>query len=646
VGASYARFSSNLQQVESIADQQRRCHEYAAQINLTIGPELQFADEAISGTKLARDGLDRLLAASRQHRFSTLLLDNLSRLARESIISLPILKELVEIHGIRVISVSEGFDTSRGGWEMLAALYSLQHEKFVKDLGSAVFRGQEGVVLTGYSVGDMCFGYKSEPVPGTEVKRRGRHGRPRTRYVIELVAAAWVVQIFQWFALEKRSMRWIAHELTRLGAPKDHRATTLGWHHDYVRRVLCRSKYIGRWPWGKKANKRNPFTGKVSQTERPSQDCDKWERHLPELRIISDGLWDAAQRRLAEVGGANSGRRRRNGKLAGSAPGQSNHSPRHLLEGLIQCGYCGLNFQVSGAHGDYLGCRGYVVGRCACGTHAPRSRTEQQILQAIGEQVLADPRWRQEVQDFLRRRLDELNQQLPSQLAQARKQLCELNHKIERLIDLIEDGAAPEGVQRRLDQRRAEKQVVERRVGELERDEWTRFPEPTEAWVVERFQALDKLLRGSGPAAALALRNLVGGQIVVHKVERPDRCRHYLRASFKIRTANLLQAICNQPTLSESGETSDTRDDEIVVDLRELSPWEKNANQIKQLWDQGLQNEDIAERLHLNRNQVTRAIASWHLERGLIPPDGRTRRWQFARESRALDFQPYPIERR
>ena len=228
VGASYSRYSTTLQQVESIADQQRRCHEYAAQINLTIGPELQFADEAISGTKLARDGLDRLLAAARQHRFSTLLLEHLSRLVRESIIALPILKELVEIHGIRVISVSEGFDTSRGGWEMLAAFYSLQHERYVKDVGSAVLRGQEGVVLAGYSVGDMCFGYQSEPVPGTEVKRRGRHAKPRTRYVIDPVAAAWVVQIFQWFALEKRSMRWIAHELTRLGAPKDHRATTPG----------------------------------------------------------------------------------------------------------------------------------------------------------------------------------------------------------------------------------------------------------------------------------------------------------------------------------------------------------------------------------------------------------------------------------
>ena len=112
---------------------------------------------------------------------------------------------------------------------------------------------------------------------------------------------------------------------------------------------------------------------------------EKWDRHFPELRIVSDELWDAAQVRLAEVGGAHCGPRRRNGQLTGSKPGRQDPTPRHLLAGLLHCAECGLTFHVSGARGDYLGCRGYFTGRCGCETRIPRARAAQMILDAIAE---------------------------------------------------------------------------------------------------------------------------------------------------------------------------------------------------------------------------------------------------------------------
>ncbi len=51
-----------------------------------------------------------------------------------------------------------------------------------------------------------------------------------------------------------------------------------------------------------------------------AEKCEEWVRHLPDLRIIDDALWDAAQARLAVVGGARRGQRRSTGQLAGSAP--------------------------------------------------------------------------------------------------------------------------------------------------------------------------------------------------------------------------------------------------------------------------------------------------------------------------------------
>jgi site-specific DNA recombinase len=61
-------------------------------------------------------------------------------LARESIIGMPILKKLVYVFKARVISVTEGLDSNREGWEMLAQLLLMQHERYVKELSHNVSR--------------------------------------------------------------------------------------------------------------------------------------------------------------------------------------------------------------------------------------------------------------------------------------------------------------------------------------------------------------------------------------------------------------------------------------------------------------------------------------------------------------------------
>src|SRR5262249_37102921 len=164
--ASYARFSSDLQDQASIPDQQRKCRERAHKDGLQIAPELEFSDEAVSGTRADREGLKAMMATARQGLFQRLYFESLSRLTRESVISMPMLKELVHLCGVRIISLTEGIDSSVDSWEILATIFSLQHEQYIKYLSHAVFRGQEGNVLAGYSVGDWCFGYKSVPIAG------------------------------------------------------------------------------------------------------------------------------------------------------------------------------------------------------------------------------------------------------------------------------------------------------------------------------------------------------------------------------------------------------------------------------------------------------------------------------------------------
>jgi hypothetical protein len=94
-------------------------------------------------------------------------------------------------------------------------------------------------------------------------------------YAIDEQTAAWVVRIFHWFVVDKRSIRWIARELNRLGAPKDHRATTKYWHHQQVGALLRNKEYVSTWPWGQNKNVRNPLTGQISQEGRPPEECEK-----------------------------------------------------------------------------------------------------------------------------------------------------------------------------------------------------------------------------------------------------------------------------------------------------------------------------------------------------------------------------------
>ncbi|MFL5328503.1 MAG: recombinase family protein [Gemmataceae bacterium] len=295
LAASYSRYSSDLQDESSIEQQQRRCREAADGNKHELLQTFEFSDSAVSGTKRERAGLNALLAAAKDAQFQVVYFDSLSRLARESVITMPMLKDLVYNYRVRIISVSEGIDSHNNNWDLMANFMSWVHEQYIKALRAAVLRGQEHAVLNDWSTGDWCFGYGSEPIPGTETGRHGRNPLPRMKVIINEEHARWVRQIFVWFVDEKKSIAWIGRELTHLGAPKDHRSSTPDWHPEYVRRTLRNEKFIGIWPWGQTTNVSNPLTGQLMQEGRPPEETAKWVRERPHLRLIEDPQFFRAQ---------------------------------------------------------------------------------------------------------------------------------------------------------------------------------------------------------------------------------------------------------------------------------------------------------------------------------------------------------------
>ena len=108
--AVYARYSSENQRPESIIDQVSAFRRLAKEQSLTIADERIYADEAQSGARSDRPALSALLAAAGSGVFDVVLVDDLSRLARDNHLMLSIIAEL-HFEGIRVISVADGLDS-------------------------------------------------------------------------------------------------------------------------------------------------------------------------------------------------------------------------------------------------------------------------------------------------------------------------------------------------------------------------------------------------------------------------------------------------------------------------------------------------------------------------------------------------------
>lgn len=636
--ASYARFSSELQRADSTSSQHHQCSERAAQNGHRIPQRFRFSDEAVSGTKLEREQLNAMLAAAGNGEFGVLYLYSLSRLARESVITMPILKRLVYVDKVRVISVSERLDSDQMGWELLATVLSIVSEQYIKDLRQNVLRGQEAALRAGYSLGDYCFGYTSVPVRDTERDRRGRGTKPRKVYALDPEKGVWVMRIFHWFVEERRPLRWIARELNRLGAPKDHRATTADWQHQYVARLLQNEKYIGVWSWGRKTNVRNPLTGQLRQEDRPEHEQEKWIRRLPELQLVEDETFHRAQELLKENRDRYAGNRSKGGRLRGSRSGSSGGHPRHLLSGLIQCAACGARFYVGGTQGKYLFCPNYPKGLCSCRTKLRRDRAERMILDEIGRRALADPAWRGRVREETLKAWKAQDEGLPAERAAAEKRLAEVEQKISRLIDRVEIGGDEPEISRRIAGRRAEAQELRRLVRRLGSADAGRGPAPTVEWIDQELRRLGETLQSGEPAAAHALRALVDGRVVVEEIRKEGRQRHHLRGRFRVRAASVTETSAGVGIASPARGDAEERSEEIVIDFVDYDRFTERADKAKELLDEGLLCREIAARLGCKRSYVTKLLKAWHVSRGLTPPDGRGRRWSLAHEA---NVQPY-----
>ena len=147
-----------------------------------------------------------------------LLVDELSRLSRDDVEMKQVIRRF-RFRGVRIVGVSDGFDSDARGYNVQAGVRGLLNELHLDDLRETTHRGLTGQALKGNNTGGRAYGYRHVPIE--HATERAAFGRPvvtAVRREVDQEQAGWVRRISAWYA-EGRPPRWIAAELNRLAVP-------------------------------------------------------------------------------------------------------------------------------------------------------------------------------------------------------------------------------------------------------------------------------------------------------------------------------------------------------------------------------------------------------------------------------------------
>jgi DNA invertase Pin-like site-specific DNA recombinase len=485
--AIYARYSSENQRETSIADQF-----HLADVRMQREdwlPALRFSDSEVSaGTPtLLRPGGRALMEAIRAGRVDVLLIESLDRCWRDIVDQERTIREMERL-GVRIIGISDGYDSEREGRELQRVIIGGVNQQYLRDLGKKVHRGLTGQTERGYHAGGLSYGYRTR-VAGLDAK-----GEPIGHYLeVHEEQAKWVRWCFEHYA-EGWAPRRIVYELNRLGVPSPRGSSwaisALYGQPKYGTGVLRNELYRGMYIWNRSQWVKDPDTGRRRRLERSR---DQWQtRETPALRIVSEELWTACAERI-------------NGPKR-TKPGKPKRAP---LSGLLKCGHCGGS--VTAVTAGAYGCtahkdRGPTV--CA-GVRVKRAELEAAVLGIARSELLDDEAitvLRQEVATLQRT----MHREHETAGRAARTRLATVDREIARLVDAVAAAGWSQAVAERLKKAEAERRALQADLVELP------APAPPNMIprLIEHYQArvsdLPALMATEPAAAREALGELLG----------------------------------------------------------------------------------------------------------------------------------------
>ena len=429
----YARYSSDLQREASIEDQLSLCGDRAQREGWTIIGT--YTDRAISGADITnRSGINALLADARAGRFDIVVSEALDRISRDQEDIAGIYKRLRHSE-VSMFTLAEGQVD-----ELHIGLKGTMNALFLKDLASKIRRGQRGRIKSGFSAGGLSYGYQV-------VRELSEEGNLiRGKRCVKQEEAAVVLRIYAEYAGGK-SPRKIAADLNREGIPAPRggqwNASTINGHRGRRNGILQNELYKGLLTHNRIRMVRDPDTGKRVSRNNPTSDWISVE--VPELRIVSDELWEHVQAIKARYGSQAAHKCRR---------------AKRLLSGLLSCGECSGAFTLV-RPGKY-GCATHrEKGTCTNSRQISVDQLERRVLSGIKKHLL-DPELLTEFVHEFHSELKRLQKASTEASSHTEKKLDQLKQKIERIVVAIAEGTDTPALRQALLRLEGEKTELEK----------------------------------------------------------------------------------------------------------------------------------------------------------------------------------------
>jgi DNA invertase Pin-like site-specific DNA recombinase len=267
---------------KSVVMQERECRALIERNGWTLADGHLYVEDAVSGALMTPEGrpeLFRLLAACEgkgRRPFDVVVVSHEDRLGRDMYRTGIVVKRIIEA-SVRLFSVASGerkLDTATDDLLMAIGGFGAQLER-----ESASRRGRAKAfdsVRRGHATGSRAFGYDSVEVAGHKELRVNARQAEIVRWIFDLCQQGY-------------GTRYIAHRLN------EQQSGLHKWSATGVRDILRNEIYIGQVVYGRtKAEIHKGARRKVKVPEA------EWIRvQHPELRIVPQPLWDAAQARKA-----------------------------------------------------------------------------------------------------------------------------------------------------------------------------------------------------------------------------------------------------------------------------------------------------------------------------------------------------------
>ncbi|MGX8710303.1 MAG: recombinase family protein [bacterium] len=427
--AAYARYSTDKQC--SIEVQFSFIQKYCDTQGLSLSPSQMYEDEALTGMRTRRrKGFHDLLRAAENHEFDCVVLYDLTRGSRDVVDWFTFRKDMKSLN-IDVFSVMDRLGDLDNPNDFLTELITVGIGQThvltsrVKSMDKVDFLAKQGKFLGGYAP----FGYTIKD----------------GLYIIDEIEAEYVRKIFAMYA-SGGSYNEILDALP--AGLHGKRGRPLGKNSLFE--ILRNERYIGRYTWCKRKVKyMSEWAGGG-----PSDRAVTIDDIIPP--IIDRDTWEKVKKRMD----ANKHNTMNN----------SRRNREYLLTGLLRCGQCGAAFigitttNKKGCEYKFYSCVDKYRNRTCKSKNIPANDIEPLVVSLLRRSML-DGSMIEATADAILAAGNGKNS--ASQLSALKKELAELEAKINNLIDALAGGLNSAAVRDKLTEYEGNKRVLEQKIKEL-----------------------------------------------------------------------------------------------------------------------------------------------------------------------------------